>query len=169
MNYFELFEMPVSLLPDEKWVKQKFYELSRKYHPDFYTNASESEQQQALELSSTVNKAYKTFRNKDTTLQYVLKEKGLLTEEEKYELPPAFLMEMMELNEQLVDAKMEGDEVLTAGIKQRIQNIETEIYEPVKNIIEHYQEGVTTEKELLQVKDYYYKKKYLTRILEGMR
>lgn len=166
MNYFELFEMPVSLQPDEKWVKKKFYELSRKYHPDFYMNASESEQQQALELSSAVNKAYKTFQNKDATIQYVLKEKGLLTEEEKYELPPAFLMEMLELNEQLMDAKLEGDEVLMTAIHQQIKNGETEIYEPVKNIIEHYQEGVTSKEELLQVKEYYYKKKYLTRILE---
>ncbi len=160
--------MPVSLLPDEKWVKQKFYELSRKYHPDFYTNASESEQQQTLELSSTVNKAYKTFQNKDATIQYLLKEKGLLIEEEKYELPPAFLMEMLELNEQLMDAKMEGDEVLMTAFHQQIKNTETEIYEPVKNIIEHYKEGVTTEEELLQVKEYYYKKKYLSRILAGM-
>ncbi len=169
MNYFELFEMPVSLQPDTKWVKQKFYALSRKYHPDFYTNNSESEQQQALELSSEVNKAYKTFGNKDEIVKYVLKEKGLLTEEEKYELPPAFLMEMLELNEQLMDAKMEGDEVLMTAIHQQIKNWETEIYEPVKNIIEHYKEGVTTKEELLQVKEYYYKKKYLSRILAGMR
>ncbi|MDQ2751796.1 MAG: Fe-S protein assembly co-chaperone HscB [Bacteroidota bacterium] len=169
MNYFELFEMPVSLQPDEKGVKQKFYELSRKYHPDFYTNASEDEQAQVLEMSSSVNKAYKTFQNKDATIQYVLKEKELLAEEEKYELPPAFLMEMLELNEQLMDAKMENDEVLIIAIHQQIKNIETEIYEPVKNIVEHYKEGVTTEEELLQVKAYYYKKKYLTRILAGMR
>jgi molecular chaperone HscB len=30
--------------------------------------------------------------------------------------------------------------------------------------VEHYQEGITSEKELLQVKEYYYKKKYLDRI-----
>ena len=161
--------MPASLQPDEKRVKQKFYELSRKYHPDFYTNESEAEQAQALELSSLVNKAYKTFQNKDAIIQYVLKEKGLLVEEEKYELPPAFLMEMLELNEQLMDAKMEGDEVLMTAIHQQIKNGETEIYEPVKKIIEHYKEGVTTEEELLQVKAYYYKKKYLSRILAGMR
>ncbi len=161
--------MPASLQPDEKRVKQKFYELSRKYHPDFYTNESKAEQAQALELSSLVNKAYKTFQNKDAIIQYVLKEKGLLVEEEKYELPPSFLMEMLELNEQLMDAKMEEDKVLITAIHQQIKNAETEIYEPVKKIIEHYKEGVTTEEELLQVKAYYYKKKYLSRILAGMR
>ncbi len=45
-----------------------------------------------------------------------------------------------------------------------ISNLSNEIYEPVKEIVEHYQEGVTSEKELLQVKEYYFKKKYLNRI-----
>ena len=41
-----------------------------------------------------------------------------------------------------------------------------QIYNDVAPIVENYQEGTTTEKELLQVKDYYYKKKYLQRILD---
>jgi molecular chaperone HscB len=54
---------------------------------------------------------------------------------------------------------------------KKVDNIEYEIYEPVKEIIENYQDGITTEKELLQVKEYYFKKKYLDRIkkqLKGM-
>jgi molecular chaperone HscB len=33
----------------------------------------------------------------------------------------------------------------------------------------NYSENTTTEKELLQVKDYYFKKKYLDRILAGLQ
>ena len=168
MNYFDLYELPVSLQPDEKEVKQKFYKLSRTYHPDFFSGASGAEQATALEMSSLVNKAYKTFGSKDETIKYVLQQKELLVEEEKYELPPDFLMEMLELSEQMMEAKMDGDENATSAVKQTINNVQTEIYEPVKRIVEHYQEGVTTKEELLQVKDYYYKKKYLTRILAGM-
>ncbi len=168
MNYFELYGIPVVLQPDEKEIRKKFFELSRKYHPDFYTHASETEQVQVLELSSQVNKAYKTFGNQDEIIKYVLQQKGLLPEEEKYELPPQFLMEMLELSESMMEAKMEEDNNAMASVQQQINNIQTEIYEPVKGIIEHYQEGITTEKELLQVKDYYYKKKYLNRILAGM-
>ncbi len=168
MNYFDLYEMPVTLQPDEKEVKKKFYELSRKYHPDFFTGASEQEQSNVLDVSSQVNKAYKVFQNKDEVIKYVLQQKGLLAEEEKYELPPAFLMDMLDLSEQMMEAKMDDDQPAMASGQENIANIQTEIYEPVKRIIENYQEGVTTEKELLQVKDYYYKKKYLTRILAGI-
>lgn len=168
MNYFELYDIPVSLNPDDNMVKQKFYALSRKYHPDFYSNASEDEQIEALEKSSEINKAYKIFQNQDETIKYVLHQKGLLQEEEKYELSPAFLMEMLELSEQMMEARMDDDEVARSSVQKQIDNVQNEIYDPVQAVIENYKEGVTTEKELLQVKDYYYKKKYLNRILAGM-
>ena len=168
MNYFELYNIPVSLKPDQQEIKKKFYELSRKYHPDFASQGTEDEQAEALEKSSLVNKAYKTFYNPDDTIKYVLQSKELLEEEEKYQLPPEFLMEVIELNEQLVEAKMERETSGLANIKSQINNLQTEIYEPVKNIIENYKEGTTTTEELLQVKEYYFKKKYLNRILEGM-
>lgn len=167
MNYFELFEMPVSFTPDCKQLKQKFYELSRKYHPDFFTHEGEAEQAQALEKSSQVNKAFRTFQDKDETIKYVLQLKGLLQEEEKYELPSIFLMEMMELNEAIMDAKIESDKDAMMRMIDSIGKTEKQIYEPVKTIIEGYTDDKTTTVELMKVKEYYYKKKYLKRILEA--
>jgi molecular chaperone HscB len=71
-------------------------------------------------------------------------------------------MEVLEINEKVMDA--EDDPNLKVHLQSAIDRLQTEIYEPVKEIIKHYQDGITTEKELLQVKEYYYKKKYLTRI-----
>lgn len=169
MNYFELYNIPVCFTPDLQQVKQKFYELSRKYHPDFFTQENEFEQSEALEISSQVNKAYKTFQNKDQIIKYVLQLKGLLEEEEKYQLPPDFLMEMMELNEQLTDAKMEEDAAAISSLKKTLNYQEKEIYEPVKAIAEGYEEGKTTTEDLLKVKEYYFKKKYLNRILAAIQ
>ncbi|MBL7745390.1 MAG: Fe-S protein assembly co-chaperone HscB [Chitinophagaceae bacterium] len=161
MNYFELFEIPVQLKVDIAPLHKKFFELSRKYHPDYFAAAAAGVQAEALEKSALLNKAYKAFKNPDETIKYVLQQKGLLEEEEKYELPPVFLMEVMEINEQLMDAEDPG---VHNRIKSSIENLQSEIYAPVKEIVEHYQEGITSEKELLQVKEYYYKKKYIDRI-----
>ena len=162
MNYFEIFGLPVQLKVDRSELPKKFFELSRKFHPDFYSNSTPSEQQRALEITADLNKAFKTFQNPDDTIKYVLQLKGLLEEEEKYQLPPDFLMEVLEINEQLMDA--EDDPNLKSNLKSAILNLQSEIYAPVKEIIEHYQDGITTEEDLLQVKEYYYKKKYLNRI-----
>ena len=168
MDYFELYEMPVSLQVDKKYVQKKYFELQKKYHPDFFSNESAEEQADVLEKSSMINKAYKTFQNDDETIKYVLQIKGLLEEEEKYELPPAFLAEMMEINETL----MEVDDSTLEETETKINQLQKHLYAEVQINIEYYNEENTTNEQLLLVKDYYFKKKYLKRILErldGMR
>ena len=169
MNYFEIFGIPVQLKVDKNELPKKFFELSRKFHPDFYANTTPSEQNKALEITANLNKAFKAFQNPDETIKYVLQLKGLLEEEEKYQLPPDFLMEVLEINEKLMDAG--DDPELKLSLQSAINNLQSDIYDPVKETVEHYKDGVTTEEELLQVKEYYYKKKYLHRIqqqLNGM-
>ena len=167
MNYFELFEIPVQLKVDKTGLPKKYFELSKKYHPDYFANDTTTKQAEVLEISAQLNKAFKTFQSEDETIKYVLQLKGLLEEEEKYELPKDFLMEVLEINEQLME--MGEDPGTKQNIQSAIDNLQTEIYEPVKEIVEHYQEGITTEKELLQVKEYYYKKKYLNRISQQLK
>jgi molecular chaperone HscB len=164
MNYFELFDIPIQLKVDKQSLHKKFIELSKKYHPDYFATHTDEKQAEALEISASLNKAYKTFQNPDETIKYVLQSKGLLEDEEKYQLPADFLIEMMEINEQLVEAQMDEDAEKTTHLSSVISQLSTEIYEPVKEIVEHYQEAAISEKELLQVKDYYFKKKYLNRI-----
>ena len=157
MNYFELFDLPVSLNVDKSKLAKKYFELQKKYHPDYFTQATEAEQEEALEKSSAVNKALKILKDKDSTIKYLLQLKGLLEEEEKYLLPPDFLMEVMELNEEL-----------TAESAMAINDFEKDIYSGVQSIIEQYDAAAITTAELLKVKEYYFKKKYLQRILDRL-
>lgn len=159
MNYFELFEIPVQLQVDKSVLPRKYFELSRRYHPDFFVNGTGEEQTLALERSALLNKAFQTFQHPDETIRYVLSLKGLLEDEEKYTLPPDFLMEVMEINEAMMDFEGENSS-LTASIAR----LETEIYTPVKAIIAQYQDETATEADLLAVKEYYFKKKYIDRI-----
>jgi len=165
MNYFELFELAPTLRPDAAELRKKFFALSRQFHPDYHVQNDTDNQQVALETSAILNKAYKTLSSEQETIKYFLTWKGLLEENEKYELPPDFLMEMLELNEEAADA---NDEAEKKKLLERIKQAEQEIYEPVEKIIADYREGITSEKELLQVKDYYFKKKYLERLQQQL-
>jgi len=164
MNYFELYEIPLTMKVEKPILDKKYFELQRKYHPDFHSNASEDEQAEMLERSSMVNKGYKIFQSQDDTIKYVLQLKGLLEEEEKYQLPPEFLMEMMELNEGLLDS----DDSSIQETETKISQAEKHLYEQVQNIIEYYNDANTTNEQLLLVKEYYFKKKYLKRIMERL-
>ena len=159
MNYFELFEIPVQLQVDKSVLPRKYFELSRRYHPDFFVNGTDEEQSLALERSALLNKAFQTFQHPDDTIRYVLSLKGMLEEEEKFTLPPEFLMEVMEINESMMEMEEEDP-----GLSGAISRLEAEIYSPVKAIIEQYRDEMATEADLLAVKEYYFKKKYIDRI-----
>lgn len=158
MNYFELFGIPVALTVDKNGLSKRYFDLQKQFHPDYFANGSDDEKEEALEKSSIANKAYKTFQSQDATIKYVLQLKGLLEEEEKYKLPPAFLMEVLELNE----LKMEDAE--PAEIIARTNALQQEIYGEVKPIFDN---ALTDDASLLKVKDYYYKKRYLDKLLEN--
>jgi molecular chaperone HscB len=164
MNYFELFEIPIQLQVDAKQLSGKFLQLSRRYHPDFFTQDTPEAQEEALQQSALLNKAWNVFQQPDEILAYVLKLKGLLTEQEKFQLDPAFLMEMMEINEAIA----ENDPARQTSLNERLVELQQEIYAPVKKIVEEYQEGVTTEADLLKIKAYYFQKKYLDRISSSL-
>ncbi|GAC1423973.1 MAG: co-chaperone HscB [Flavisolibacter sp.] len=168
MNYFELFEIPISFKVNKDTIQKKYFELSRKYHPDYFINGTAAQQNEALQASAMLNKAYKVFSREDDTIKYTLILKGLLVEEEKYVLKPSFLMEMMEINEQWAEAKGSADEVHQKELRSLLEKTETQIRNPVQNILAGYVDGETSQEELLKVKDYYFKKKYLERLSRQM-
>ncbi len=159
MNYFELFGLPVAPTVDRSVISKKYIELQKKYHPDFFSNAGTEEQDDVLLLSADVNKAYKTFQSPDKTIAYFLQTIGMLEEGEKYALPPDFLMEMMEINETLTENKNAQGE-----IKKNIENL----LEEIQPVLQNYSAANTVETDLQKLKEYYYKKKYLQRILDRL-
>ena len=167
MNYFELYNIPESFSPDAGEVKKKFYELSRKYHPDRFTMADEARKTEALRMSAMNNDAYKVLNNADAAMAYILKLHGLLEEEEKYNLPPEFLMEMMELNEAISEYEMEPENEdvrteATTSLQGQMEEWEAEV-QPLRA---KYEAASPDASLLQQVKDYYFRKKYLLRIKE---
>jgi molecular chaperone HscB len=164
MNYFELFEIPVQLRVDSATLRSKFMELSRRYHPDFYTNDTPDAQEEALEKIALVNNAWKTFQQPEETIAYVLHLKGLLVENEKHQLDADFLMEMMEINEALA----EQDAGQLSSLTERLQHLQEQIYAPVRATIENFRDDTTSPTDLLKVKEYYFQNKYLERIKESL-
>jgi molecular chaperone HscB len=167
MNYFELYDIPVSFAPDPAEVKKKFYELSRKYHPDRFTLSDDATKIEVLRMSALNNDAYKTLNNADATMAYILKLNGMLEEEEKYSLPPAFLMEMMDLNEAISEYEMEPD---NESMKQQaIQSLDEQLQDweaAASPLTTRYDASSPDTALLQQIKDLYFRKKYLLRIKE---
>ncbi|MBZ0098357.1 MAG: Fe-S protein assembly co-chaperone HscB [Taibaiella sp.] len=169
VNYFELYGLPVSFHPDPVIVKSKYYELSRKYHPDRFTLATPVEQAEALQQSSINNQAWKTLNSPDATMAYVLRLEGVLENEEKYSLPAAFLVEMMDLNEMLSYYEMDGGDTETLDkARKMLADALREWEEETRHMTEKYDNGDHSNNLLRQIKEQYFRKKYLLRIQERM-
>jgi molecular chaperone HscB len=166
MNYFALFDLPIGFQVDTNKLRAAFMEIQRASHPDKFAQSNSYEQDEALERSAIANKGFSLLNNKDQILPYVLELKGIINTDEKYALSPAFLMEMMELNEGWMEA---DDEASKQGILDQIKAIQDEILEPIKDYLEMDQIDSIAQETMLQIKDYYYKKKYLDRILAEFR
>ncbi len=112
MDYFEVFELPRRLRIDAAELQRRFYDLSRRCHPDFHQAAPAEEQARALEASARLNAAYRALRDPIARVDYLVRlEEGRETREGatvKPKAPPELLAEMFEIQEALQDAQAGG-------------------------------------------------------------
>ncbi|MBK9492630.1 MAG: co-chaperone Hsc20 [Haliscomenobacter sp.] len=167
MKFFDFFELPISFILDEADLRKRFLSNSKRYHPDFYTLESDAKQAEILQLSSLNNEAYRTLGDFDQRMKYILEEKGLLVEGQN-EIPQIFLMEMMDINEQLMELEFDFDEPIFTAVKQAVETKELELEAEIKPILQGYVEETASPEELNLIKIFYLKKRYLLRIKENL-
>jgi len=112
-DYFEVFGLPRKLGIDADELQRRFYELSRRVHPDFFQGATPAEQAGSLERSALINRAYRTLRDLVPRVEYLIRlEEGRETREGdagvKPKAPVDLLEEMLEVQEALQAAKAGG-------------------------------------------------------------
>ena len=168
MNYFEFYDLPISFAVDATALKRTFYANSRRYHPDFFTLESTERQAEILELSTLNTEAYKTLSDFDRRMKYILELKGALAEEGKNKLPQDFLMDMMDINEELMELEFDFDATTYKKIMNNIQSVESQLFESVKPILADFENQDTPQYKLEEVKNFYLKKRYLLRIRENL-
>lgn len=109
-NYFELFGFSVSFIVDTGELAQRYRELQKVVHPDRFANASEQEQRLSLQHATRVNEAYQTLKDPLRRAQYLLSLNGIDMQAEKETTrDTAFLMEQLELREELAGARDQQD------------------------------------------------------------
>ncbi|WP_019947835.1 iron-sulfur cluster co-chaperone HscB C-terminal domain-containing protein [Hymenobacter aerophilus] len=168
-NYFDFYELPETFRPNEAALKTRYYALSREYHPDYHATASAEKQQEILQLATLNTDAYRTLSHPDQRMAYILGRHGLL-EEGQQALPPDFLMEVMELNEQLMELEFETDPTIEMKVAAEVNALSDTLDAGIEPVLAGY-EGLPADarpQALQQVRTYYLKKRYLLRIRESL-
>jgi len=117
VDYFELFGIERSFDLDVDDLGNRYLELSKEVHPDRFVNAPSRERVAALQRSMQLNDAYKTLKKPIARAEYMLASEGV-TIGANERLGPEFLMEVMELREELQQAKLAGDRARLAQLEE---------------------------------------------------
>lgn len=99
-NYFDIFGLPVDYAVDQELLADRFLALQKEVHPDRFAARTDQEKRLAMQWTTLVNTANETLRAPLPRAIYLLELRGIELEHNP-SLPPAFLMEQIDLREQL--------------------------------------------------------------------
>lgn len=139
-SHFEVLEVPAtfSLAPDV--LEASFKRLSRVLHPDRYASASDRERRFSLEHATALNDAYRTLRVPMKRAEYLLGLWGRKSSEEagRKSLPLSFLEQILELQEALMEARLEGD---TSTLTQKLEHVRALWRQHYEQVMRLFDEG----------------------------
>ncbi len=130
MNPFAVLGIPPSYELELKAVEEKVRQLSRALHPDKFISAGASERRVALSKAVEVNEAWRIVRNPIQRAEALFTLGGVAVGETREPAPgQAFLFEVMELREELADAKSNRDaqtlKRLASDVSRRLESTES--------------------------------------------
>ncbi len=120
-NYFELFSIEKSYSIDTARLRERFREMQKMFHPDRFATATQQDRRISAQYASLINEAFTTLNDPVQRGRYMLSLAGVADEEHDTSMAPAFLMEQIELREELDMARSDSLEAL-ARLNERIDD-----------------------------------------------
>ena len=99
--HFALFDLQPAFRIDQQLLSARYRELAKIMHPDRFADASQQDQRLALEHSAGLNEAYQVLKSAPRRAHYLLGLQGHELPMEATVQDPQFLLQQMELREEL--------------------------------------------------------------------
>lgn len=131
VDHFERLGLPRRFSLDPAAVERQYLARSREVHPDYHQLGSAGEQRASLELSAALNEAYTTLKDPFRRAEYLLKLEGGPSASEHKQMDQAFLMETLELREQIEEIRAAGDAAAVAAMEGQLRGRTDAILEEV--------------------------------------
>lgn len=166
--------LPINFDVDKVILNDNYHEIQKSIHPDKFANASDLERRLSVQKAAQINDALETLKNPTKRSIYLLSLHGIELGDNDTSIDPAFLMEQMELRENLseVDSKNdplgELDDILddvNSRIKQTINTLREIFQKLLPDSLEHEAEE-NDEPLLKEAKAQVLKMQFLNRLQE---
>ena len=114
-NHFELLGLAPAFALETGQLDRSYRDIQSKIHPDRFAHAGDAERRASMQWTTQVNEAYRTLKSPVQRAKYLLELNGVdVAFESNTAMPADFLMEQMELRENLEQAR----DVATLGLLQ---------------------------------------------------
>lgn len=105
---FEIFGLEPSWTIDATELRRRLLRFSRIVHPDYFGSATAQERERAESSSALLNSAHEVLSDAVRRADWLVAARGGPSEADERQMPQEFLMEVLEWNETLEEAR-EGD------------------------------------------------------------
>ena len=109
-NHFELFGLAPAFALDPEALERSYREIQARVHPDRFAHAGDAERRASLQWTTRVNEAYRTLKDPVQRAKHILELHGVdLAFETNTQMPTEFLVQQLELREELEGAVSDRD------------------------------------------------------------
>lgn len=131
---FEILGLEPSFRLEPKLLEKRHRDLSRALHPDRYAGRPALERRRALNQAIGVNEAFRVLRDPVRRASALLERYGVETSEQapnSTAMPPEFLMEMMQLREELSAARQQRRVAAIEGLAKQTRERQQQVVETI--------------------------------------
>ena len=124
VDYFSVLGIPRSPVVNQAELTQRYYDLSRRLHPDLYQSGTAEEKEASLKNTALLNRAYRTLRDLLQRSQYWLELQGEQLGKDNNRVPPELADLVFEVQEKLAEVRelrAEGKETEVGAELARIR------------------------------------------------
>lgn len=125
--HFALFDLQPDFRIDLALLGERYRALARSVHPDRFADADARDQRLALERAAQLNDAYQVLKNAPQRARYLLTLRGLELPLEATVQDPEFLLQQMQLREELEDLQDSADLDGVASFKRRLKGAQDDL------------------------------------------
>ena len=117
-SHFELFGLAPAFALDRVALERSYRDIQSRVHPDRFASAGDAERRASLQWTTRVNEAYRVLTDPVQRAKHILELHGVdVAFETNTQMPTDFLMQQLELREELEGAVRKKDAAALDGLR----------------------------------------------------
>ena len=140
-SHFELFGLSPAFRLDKEALEKAYREIQSQVHPDRFAHAGDAERRASLQWTTRVNEAYRILKSPVQRAKHILELHGVdVAFETDTQMPTDFLMQQLELREELERAVGKKDAAALDHLKLSLRGSKASLERQISEAIDGKQD-----------------------------